>query len=152
PNTDTSVPGWGRDPRSLLPFLHALQRPELPPGAPGAVAAVRDHRSKPYDDDPAAPRWATDALTNAVGWRLMQVAVDEGADAAIRLLYRVVDEFGALGDTAVLADIATGLELRREADPDILDRLASAAYTLAFTKIRGGGWRTFAGQIGRAHV
>src|SRR5690606_21956697 len=77
---------------------------------------------------------------------LMQVAVDEGADAAIRLLYRVVDEFGALGDTAVLADIATGLELRREADPDILDRLASAAYTLAFTKIRGGGWRTFAGR------
>ena len=131
----------------LSQVLHANQRPELPPGAAGIVPAVRDYASKQYKDDPAAPRWAADGLSNAVGWRLLQVAADDGADDAIALLHRVVEEFGALGDNAVLADIAAGIELRRDEDPPSLNRLASAAHTLAFTKIRGGGgWLTFAGR------
>jgi len=131
----------------LSQVLQADQRPLLPPGAPGAVDAIRDRANKPYNDDSAAPRWAADALVNAVGWRLLEVAVDDGQEAAIRLLHRITEEFGALADTSVLAEIAAGLELRRELAPDPLDRLASAAYAVAFTKIRGGGgWLTFAGR------
>lgn len=139
----------GRGPRaiSIPAVLHAQQRPALPPGAVGVLTAIRDHASKPYDDDPAAPRWAADALANAAGWRLIQVAADEGADAAARLLHRIADEIGDFGAGTLLADIATGLELRRESGPGTLDRLASIAYTLAFAKIRGGGgWLTFAGR------
>ncbi|MCH6165155.1 AAA family ATPase [Pseudonocardia alaniniphila] len=131
---------------TLAQVLHANQRPELPDGAAGVVPAIRDHASKPYNDDPASPRWAADALTNAIGWRLLQVATEDGADAATGLLHRVVEEFNGLSDTAVLADLATGIDLRRDDAPQTLIRLASAAYTLAFTKIRGGGWLTFAGR------
>lgn len=140
---------WFGGPRqlSLSQLLHAAQRPELPRGAAGAIAAVRDYVRKRYDDDPAAPRWTSDALVNAVGWRLMQVACGDGADAAIRLLHRIAEEFRDLSDSEILADIAAGLDVRRVEDPERMDRLTSAAYTLAFTKIRGGGgWRTFAGR------
>ena len=147
PKTRGSSRWDSRSQPSLSEVLRANQRPELPAGAAGAVLAVRDYASKRYNDDPAAPRWGADALSNAVGWRLLQVAADEGADAAISLLRRVVEEFNALGDTTVLADIATGVDLRCDEQPPTLNRLASAAYTLAFTKIRGGGgWLTFAGR------
>jgi len=140
---------WFGGPRqpSLTQVLHAGQRPELPRGATGAIAAVRDYLRKRYDDDPAAPRWTADALVNAVGWRLMQVAADDGTDAAIRLLHRIAEEFRGLSDGEILADIAAGLDVRRAEHPERMDRLTSAAYTLAFTKIRGGGGgRTFAGR------
>jgi len=147
PDSNSSSERRARAPADIATFLHAQQRPALPPGAVGAVAAVRDHGSKPYNDDPDAPRWSAEALTNAIGWRLMQVAADNGADAAAQLLYRVADEFGALGATALLADVGAGLELRRDTDPGTFDRLASVAHTLAFAKIRGGGGRlTFAGR------
>jgi hypothetical protein len=140
---------WFGGPRQLTVshVLHAGQRPELPCGAAGAVAAVRDHLGNRYDDDPAAPRWTPDALVNAVGWRLMQMTADDGTDAAIRLLHRIAEELRGLSDGGILADIAAGLHLRRAEDPERMDRLTSTAYTLAFTKIRGGGgWRTFAGR------
>ena len=132
---------------TLSQVLHANQRPELPGGAASVVPAIRDYVSKPYNDDPASPRWAAGALANAIGWRLLQVTTEDGADAAIGLLHRVVEEFNALSNTAVLADVAAGIDLRRDDAPQTLIPLASAAYTLAFTKIRGGGgWLTFAGR------
>jgi hypothetical protein len=119
----------------------------LPPGADGALLAVRDYARRQYNDDPAAPRWAASALSAAIGWRLLQICADEGVDAAISLLYRLVEEIKSFSDAAVLADIATGIDLRRDERRPDLDRLASVAYTLAFTKIRGGGgWLAFAGR------
>jgi hypothetical protein len=140
-------PRWvGERQRSLDQVLHASQRPDLPIGAAGAIAAVRDRMSRRFDDEPDAPRWAEDALTSAIGWRLLQMATEDGADAAIGLLHRVVEEFNALSETRVLADVATGLDLRHDNTDDPLGRVASAAYALAFTNIRGGGWLTFAGR------
>jgi hypothetical protein len=147
PDSDRPSPTRDREPRDLLAVLDALPRPALPAGAPGAIAAVRDYATKPYGRDPAAPRWSADALINAVGWRLIEVAGDDGADAALQLLHRLAEEFRQFGDTSLLADIASGLDIRRDAVPDVLDRVSSAAYTLAFTKISGGGgWLTFAGR------
>jgi hypothetical protein len=47
-------------------YPHAQQRPVLPEGTAGVLAAVRDCSSKAYDDPPG-PRWSADALANAVG-------------------------------------------------------------------------------------
>ena len=133
-------------PPTLDQILHAEQRPSLTPGAPGAVEAVRDQATKPYNDDPTAPRWATDALLNAVGWRLLQTAADHGEDAAIQLLYRVVEELGTSGGNSVLAGLAAGLDLRCDLGPTSLSRLTGTAYTLAFIKVHGGGWRSSTGR------
>ncbi|MCM3920138.1 ATP-binding protein [Frankia sp. AiPs1] len=122
-------------------------RDVFPPGGIGAIAAVRTYGSKPYDET-AASHWSADMLTNAIGWRLIEVATADGPAAAEQLLRRIADEFGLLGATEVLADLAAGLDRRRSssASPGSLDRLTAVAFTLAFTKIRGGGgWLTFAG-------
>jgi hypothetical protein len=129
-----------------LTYLHAQQRPALPEGSVGILAAVRDHSSKAYDDAPG-PRWSMDALANAVGWRLVEVTVSQGTDAAVQLLHRIADGMRSSGPLEVLADVATGLRLRQDIDPDAFGRLAATADLLAFTKIRGGGgWLSFAGN------
>ncbi|MFE4334457.1 AAA family ATPase [Streptomyces sp. NPDC056831] len=127
-------------------YLHAWQRPTLPEGAAGVLAAVRDRSSKAYDA-PLGPRWSTDALANAVGWRLLEIIDGQGADAATQLLHRIADEMNASGPLEVLADVAAGLRLRQDIDPAVFGPLAATAGMLAFTKIRGGGgWRAFAGN------
>ncbi|MEU4659419.1 ATP-binding protein [Streptomyces sp. NPDC023723] len=134
----------GRYPTSA--FLHAQQRPVLPQGAAGVLAAVRDCSSKAYDD-PQGPRWSADALANAVGWRLVEITERQGRDAAAQLLHRIAQEMNASGPVDVLADVAAGLYLRRGIAPDVFGPLAATAGMLAYTKIRGGGgWRSFAGN------
>lgn len=126
-------------------YLHAQQRPVLPEGAAGVLAAVRDCSNKAYDDPPG-PRWSTDALANAVGWRLVEIAERQGPDVAAQLLHRIAQEMNASGPVDVLADVAVGLYLRRGLAPDVFGPLAATAGMLAYTKIRGGGWRSFAGN------
>ncbi|MEU1667070.1 AAA family ATPase [Streptomyces sparsogenes] len=127
-------------------YLHAQQRPTLPEGAAGVLAAVRDRSSKAYDS-PLGPRWSMDALANAVGWRLLEIIDRHGADAAAQLLHRIADEMSASGPLEVLADVAAGLSLRQDIDPAVFGPLAATAGMLAYTKIRGGGgWRSFAGN------
>ncbi|MFJ9154298.1 AAA family ATPase [Streptomyces sp. NPDC102270] len=127
-------------------YLHAQQRPVLPEGAAGVLAAVRDCSSKAYDDPPGF-RWSADALANAVGWRLVEIADHQGLDAAAQLLHRVAQEMNASGPVEVLADVAAGLHLRQDIAPDVFGPLAATAGMLAYTKIRGGGgWRSFAGN------
>ncbi|MER6625428.1 ATP-binding protein [Streptomyces sp. NPDC000931] len=127
-------------------YLHAQQRPVLPEGAAGALAAVRDHSSKAYKD-PSGPRWSTDALANAVGWRLLEIIDRQGAGAAAQLLHRIADEMNAASHLELLADLASGLYLRRDTDPGDFGPLAATAGMLAYTKMRGGGgWRSFAGN------
>lgn len=127
-------------------YLHAQQRPTLPEGAAGVLAAVRDHNSKAYDA-PLGPRWSRDALANAVGWRLLEILDGQGADAAIQLLHRIADEMTPSSPLELLADLASGFQLRQDTDPDVLGPLAATAGMLAYTKTRGGGgWRSFAGN------
>ncbi|GAA2476591.1 hypothetical protein GCM10010422_20310 [Streptomyces graminearus] len=127
-------------------YLHAQQRPLLPVGAAGMLAAVRDCSSKAYDDPPG-PRWSADALANAIGWRLVEITERQGSDAAAQLLHRIAQEMNASGPVAVLADVAAGLHLRQNIAPDVFGPLAATAGMLAYTTIRGGGgWRCFAGN------
>lgn len=125
-------------------YLHAQQRPTLPGGAVGVLAAVRDRSSKAYDA-PQGPRWSGDALANAVGWRLLELLQNQGADAVMQLLHRIPDEMNLSNPLELLADIAAGLRLRQDTDPDVFGPLAATAGLLAYTKTRGGGgWRAFA--------
>ncbi|MEF9908552.1 AAA family ATPase [Streptomyces sp. P9-A2] len=127
-------------------YLHAQQRPTLPGGAAGVLAAVRDRNSKAYDA-PLGPRWSRDALANAVGWRLLEILDGQGAEAAIQLLHRIADEMTPSSPLELLADLAWGFQLRQDTDPDVLGPLAATAGMLAYTKTRGGGgWRSFAGN------
>ncbi|MFJ4648310.1 hypothetical protein ACIP6Q_32960 [Streptomyces bobili] len=127
-------------------FLQAQQRPVLPEGAAGVLAAVRDCSSKAYDDPPG-PRWSADALANAVGWRLVEITYRQGPDAAAQLLHRIAQEMNASGPVDVLADVAAGLHLRQDIAPGVFGPLAAAAGMLAYTTFRGGGgWRSFAGN------
>jgi hypothetical protein len=140
--------GSSRSPRTQgfdwVAKLDARQRPILPPGGVGAIRAIRHHSSKSYGVNSDAPRWEADALVAAIGWRVLQVAHDSGRVAAARLLHRIADELQPLDDKAVLADLAAGLALRDEST------LAAIAYTLSYTRTRGGsGWLAFAG---RKHV
>ncbi|WP_158715013.1 ATP-binding protein [Kitasatospora phosalacinea] len=138
-----------RDRRTLdtADLLDSLQRPMLPPGAAGAIAAVRDYGDKSHKADEAAPRWSIDALIDAVGWRLMEVAAESGADSAAQLLQRVADEPDLFSSGELLTGLADGLELRCGGEPGVPERLAAIALTLAFAKIRGGGgYLNFAGR------
>ncbi|MFC5813586.1 hypothetical protein [Nonomuraea harbinensis] len=120
----------------------------MPEGAAGALAAVRDYKSKAYDAPPG-PRWSREALANAVGWRLLEALDTQGAEAATRLLHRIADEIDAFHQLELLADLAAGLHLRQDIAPDLLGPLAATASTLAYAKARGsGGWRSFAGKDG----
>ncbi|MFF0818307.1 hypothetical protein ACFYVR_24615 [Rhodococcus sp. NPDC003318] len=134
--------------RSVLDILHARQRPSLPPGAVGAISAVREHVAGTRGESPYASGDNLDALVNAIGWRVVETALGEtGPDAAVQLLHRIADELGSYHDPHVLVDIAEGLALRRDIDPDVFNRVAAVAFVLAFTRIRGrGGWFTFAGR------
>lgn len=133
---------------SAFDILHARQRPPLSPGAVGAVSAVREHAAGAREESPYVSGEGLDALVNAIGWRVVEDALgDNGFDAAVRLLHRIADELGSYRDPHVLADLAVGLELRRDIDPDVFDRVAAVAFALAFTRIRGrGGSFTFAGR------
>jgi hypothetical protein len=127
-------------------YLHTQQRPTLPQGAAGVLAAVRDRSSKAYND-PQGPRWSRDALANAVGWRLLEILHDQGADAVTQLLHQIPDEMNLSNPLELLDDIAAGLRLRQDIDPDVLGPLAATAGMLAYSKTRGGGgWRAFAGS------
>ncbi|WP_318205842.1 hypothetical protein [Streptomyces sp. SCL15-4] len=148
PVPSTSSRNWS-GPKGRYPtgaFLHAQQRPVLPEGAAGVLAAVRDCGSKAYDDPPG-PRWSADALANAVGWRLVEITERQGPGAAAQLLHRIAQEMNASGPVDVLADVTAGLYLRHGIAPDVFGPLAATAGMLAYTKIRGGGgWRSSAGN------
>ncbi|MFJ8955269.1 AAA family ATPase [Streptomyces sp. NPDC102381] len=144
---DTTSRNWSGDRRPTThAYLVTQQRPTLPEGADGVLAAVRDRTNKAYSDPPG-PRWSRDALANAVGWRLLELLGRQGADAVTQLLHRIADEMNLSAPLELLADIATGLHLRHDIAPPVLGPLTARAGILAYTKMRGGGgWRAFAGS------
>ncbi|KAA8880384.1 ATP-binding protein [Nocardia colli] len=141
--------GSGHRPDSIETQRHLVnsQRPIIPAGRAGAVLAARDYKHKQYRDDPTAPRWDIDALANAIGWRILEVTVDSGAEAGIDLIDDVAREISRHSDNEIFATLGEGLALRCDGTSDALTTVASYCLTLAYIRIRGGGgWRTFAGR------
>ncbi|GHG41104.1 MULTISPECIES: AAA family ATPase [Amycolatopsis] len=136
-----------RHARSMIDAVRSRQRPFLPPGAAGIPAALRDHAMTTRETGPDSRRRALDSLVAALGWRLLELAAEGRDDVVVAQLHRISEEIDRLRDSAALTEIAEGLELRREIDPERFDRLAATAFTLAFTRTPGrGGWLTFAGR------
>lgn len=138
----------GPDPTILQQHLVNDQRPIIPEGRAGAVEAARDYELKQYRDDAEAPRWNIDALANAIGWRLIEVTLNDGAEAGIELIDDVAREMSRYSsNNEVFAVIGEGLAVRCDGTSDTLKTVASYCLTLAYIRIRGGGgWRAFAGR------
>jgi hypothetical protein len=142
---------WDSDPRpdplELQKRLANEQRPLLPDGRAGVVVAARDYELNKYRNDGAAPRWDLDALTNAIGWRIIETTINGGAEAGIELIDDVAREVSTFSDNEVFATVGEGLAIRcDDTMPDPLKRVAAYCLTRAYIRIRDGGWRTFAGR------
>ncbi|MDQ3154922.1 MAG: ATP-binding protein [Actinomycetota bacterium] len=134
------------DPLEMLKRLLNDQRPVVPKGRAGAVLAARDLGNQQYRDD-AAPRWDLDAVANAIGWRILETTLADGAEAGIELIDDVAREVARFSDNEVFAALGEGLAARCDGTSDALKTVASYCLTLAYIRIRGGrGWRTFAGR------
>ena len=121
---------------SRNPHLEVLE--DFGTGPAGIRRAIRTWKRRPYRA--SAPEWSRERFTNAIGYRLLELSL-QGRDAdcvtAIRYLANNagVDQAGRL-----LGDLASGFELRGNA------QLAALCHTLAWTRTRGGGgWNTFGG-------
>lgn len=143
---------WGPDPKSdpteTQQRLVNDQRPIIPGGRAGVVFAARDYELKQYRDDAEASRWNVDALANAIGWRIIEATLRDGAEAGIELIDDVAREISRYSsNNEVFAVIGEGLAVRCDDTSDALKAVASYCLTLAYIRIRaGGGLRTFAGR------
>jgi len=143
----TPTPERRAEPSDLLKALSSRQRLALAAGRDGAISAIRDYNQKTYDDDVNQPRWSFDALVNAIGWRILEVAQSDGAVAGIQLIDEVAHEMPSYSENAIFAAIAEGLAQRCDDKSAELKTVASYCLVLAYTRIRGGGgWRSFAGR------
>jgi NACHT domain len=136
------------DPTETQQRLVNDQRPIVPEGRAGAVVAVRDYELKQYRDDADAPRWDIDALANAIGWRIIEATLNDGAQAGVELIDDVAREVSVYSsNNEMFSVIGEGLAVRCNGTSDALRTVASYCLTLAYIRIRGGGgWRTFAGR------
>jgi hypothetical protein len=143
---------WDPDPKpnptEIQQRLVNDQRPIIPEGRAGVVFAARDYELKQYRDDAEAPRWDVDALANAIGWRIIEATLRDGAEAGIELIDDVAREMSRYSsNNEVFAVIGEGLAIRCGGTSDALKSVASYCLTLAYIRIRaGGGLRTFAGR------
>ncbi len=112
--------------------------PSFPQSFAGLVKAVREWRRRPYDTrDPA---WDVERFGNTIGYRLIDLAADGRTEDAAHVLTALADA-SREDHPVLLRDLAEGLERHGEA------RLAAHAYTLTWTRTRGGGgWLTFGGD------
>ncbi|MFC0112618.1 AAA family ATPase [Kibdelosporangium aridum] len=134
------------DPLEMQKRLVNDQRPIVPEGRAGVVLAAREYDSQRYRDD-VAPGWGLDAVTNAIGWRIIEATLTSGAEAGIALIDDVAREVSRYSDNEVFAGLGEGLAARCKSTCDSLKTVASYCLTLAYIRIRGGGgWRTFAGR------
>lgn len=139
------------DPQEMQKRLVNDQRPVVPEGRAGAVLAAREFEIQRSRDD-AAPKWDLDAVTNAIGWRVIETTLAHGAEAGIRLVDEVACEVASYSNNEVFAGLGEGLAARSGSTHDSLKRVASYCLTLAYTRIRGGGgWCRFAGRE-RVHL
>ena len=110
----------------------------FPEGLPGLKRAIRLWRRRPYGTK--SPKWAIERFTNLIGYRLLQLGTEgrlEDAESALKTLGQGAS-FGELVN--LLRSVGEGLKRYGQ------KRLAAVAFTLAWTRSRGGGgWLTFGG-------
>lgn len=135
------------DPESLLELLEASQRPTFSPGAKGAALAVRDYQDKGFRPDQNTIRYNLDTLASTIGWRILEATSTDGAEGGKNVLDAVARELRIMTADELFATLADGLAQRCDDTIPELDQVASYAYVLAYTRIRGGGgWQAFAGR------
>jgi hypothetical protein len=134
------------DPQEIQKRLENDQRPVVPEGRAGAVLAAHKFENQRHQDV-AATRWDREAVTNAIGWRVVEATLAYGAEAGIGLVDDVAREVAWFSDNELFAGLGEGLAARCKSTSDPLRTVASYCLTLAYIRIRGrGGWRTFAGR------
>ena len=137
-----------KDPDPLLhPRPSAPSPPYLPeriaamfrPGALGAAEAIRAWRRRRYDE--TRPGWSVGRFSNCLGYRLVEL-LDAGRVRDAEISLRLIPDLRGIDDSPLLLKaLAEGLERHGRR------RLATIAYTLAWTCTRGGGgWTTFGGE------
>ncbi len=109
-----------------------------PPGLTGIALAARAWRDRPFDyhGNPST----TQRFANLLGYRIVELAYGGScgdAETGIRLL---ADAMQFDDRDGLLKHIADGLERHSQ------HALAATTYTLAWTRTRGRGWMTFAGE------
>jgi len=109
------------------------------PGAVGLARAIRAWRTRRYDE--AGPDWTRERFANILGYRIVELAEAGREEDAVAALGFVADATGFGDRSGLLHILAEGLERNHQ------PRLATMAYTLAWTRARGhGGWLTFGGE------
>src|SRR5260370_28040175 len=109
------------------------------PGAIGLARAIRAWRSRRYDE--AGPDWTRERFANILGYRIVELAEAGREEDAVAALGFVADATGFGDRSGLLHILAEGLERNHQ------PRLATVAYTLAWTRARGhGGSLTFGGE------
>lgn len=82
---------WASNPKpdalELQQRLVRDQRPIIPAGRLGAIIAARAFDRQRFRDEPAV-QWELEALTNAIGWRVLETTLVDGADEGIRACRR----------------------------------------------------------------
>jgi energy-coupling factor transporter ATP-binding protein EcfA2 len=141
---------WGSNPRpaptDIQQRLVNDQRPVILSGRMGAVLAARDYQRTQFRADSTTPRWDIETLANAVGWRILEAAANDGAAAAVELIDDVAREFPLHSDNDLFAIVGEGLAVRCGDSTEELKTVASYCLTLAYIRIRSGGWSRFEAQ------
>jgi hypothetical protein len=113
--------------------------PELPAGAVGLSRAIRAWHAASFDDRRTIH--TLDQFAALIGYRLVELA-ESGREADVAAVLRVLGGSDVYSEGALLlGHLAEGLERFG------YHGLAAQAYTLAWTRARGGGgWLNFGGQ------
>lgn len=136
-----------RDPEPLYRTVEASLRPVFGPGPKGAALAVRDYQDAGYRPNHNTIRYNLDTLASTIGWRILEATSADGAPGGKDVLDAVARELRYMTADELFAILAEALANRCNGTIPGLEQVASYAYTLAYTRIRGGGgWQTFAGR------
>lgn len=111
----------------------------FPEGLSGLARAIRLWHRKPYDSQ--SPQWSQERFANIIGYRLIDLAAEGRHEETISALQSLAEGSGFGERFSILRPIAEGLERHGEL------QLAAVAYTLTWTRTRGGGgWLSFGGE------
>ena len=133
----TTFSGGRKSPPGVhLPDQSAMT---FPPSVDGLARAIRSWRDRRYDE--TRPGWATDRFVNVLGYRIVELA-EAGHTSDAETTLRLIADAGGFDDrSGLLKALAEGLERHGQR------RLAAVAYTLTWTRRRGGGgWEAFGGE------
>lgn len=136
-----------RDPQPLSRVVEASLRPVFGHGPQGAARAVRDYQDAGYRPDDSTIRYDLNTLNSTIGWRILEATSTDGFQGGKSVLDAVARELRYTTSDELFPTLAANLAERCDGTIPDLEKVVSYAYTLAYTRIRGGGgWQTFAGR------